>query len=128
MVLVMTFTFAACGTQEETAETAANTIAATLVIDYPDELEGVTFTDVEDELALAEGTNALDALKDYCKEKGIIYSYDNANNYVNNIGGAAATSTGGWGYYVNGEMLMDVAENYIIKDGDEIEWEYMSFE
>ncbi len=125
MTLVMVFAMTACG--GGSSEAPAGTITVEIEIDYPDE-SGVA--DVEEfEFQVAEGTTALDMLHAFGEENNveIVMSDTSATAYVTSIGGIAETDGAGWVYEVDGEMTLDAANEYVVKNGSEITWEFMSW-
>ena len=126
MTLVMVFAVTACGNNEG-ASSNGEMIDVCIEIDYPD-AAGVA--DVEDyEFQVSEGTTALDMLHAYGEATGIeiIMSDTSATAYVTSIGGVAETMDAGWIYEIDGEMTLETADEYVVKQGTEITWEFMSW-
>lgn len=79
------------------------------------------------EIELAEGMTALDAL--YTTDFVIVAS----DGFVTSVDGLKNGIEGypysGWTYTVNGEFASVGASEYILEDGDEVEWRYsLTFE
>ena len=126
MTLVMVFAVTACGNNEG-ASSSGEMIDVCIEIDYPD-AAGVA--DVEDyEFQVPEGATALDMLHAYGEAAGIeiIMSDTSATAYVTSIGGVAETMDAGWIYEIDGEMTLETADEYVVKQGTEITWEFMSW-
>lgn len=127
MTLIMAFAMTACGggTDAPAGDTAM--IDVCIEIDYPD-VEGQP--DVEDyRFQIPEGSTALDMLHAYGEEANveIVMSDTSDTAYVTSIGGVAETDGAGWVYEVDDEMTLDAADEYIVKQGAEITWEFMSW-
>lgn len=90
--------------------------------DYPKYLIGKTKCSVK------KGTTVFDLLSEACSKKGLAVVHQN-KSYVVSIGGLAEKDCGsssGWMYMVNGVKLMMSASKYVLKDGDTIEWYYVT--
>ena len=125
MALVMVFAMAACGGGNSTSE--GQMIDVCIEIDYPD-MAGAP--DVEDyKFQIPEGTTALDMLHAYGEAANveIVMSDTSATAYVISIGGVAETEGAGWIYEIDDAMTLDPADKYIVKQGDEIKWEFISW-
>ena len=123
----MVFAMTACGGGSN-AGGSGQMIDVCIEIDYPD-VEGQP--DVEDyKFQIPEGSTALDMLHAYGEEAGveIVMSDTSATAYVTSIGGVAETDGAGWVYEVDDEMTLDAADQYVVKQGAEITWEYMSWD
>ncbi len=75
-----------------------------------------------------EGATVFDALKALCEKNGIALKYDKPY-YIQGIGGLNEKDCGagsGWMYRVNGATPMKAANKYILADGDEVEWYYVT--
>lgn len=75
-----------------------------------------------------EGTTAFDALKALCDENGISLKYQR-KTYIQGIGGLNEKDCGGssgWMYLVNGEKISKPASSYTLKNGDVVEWRYVT--
>ena len=121
---IMAFSMAACGSGAP--ESDVPVINVGIEIDYPDDA-GVE--DVEAEVQVAEGTNAMDMLHQYADENDIEVVLDESSQtiYVTSIGGVEQTADAGWIYEANDEMVMDAADEYVLEEGTVITWEYMSW-
>lgn len=148
-VLVLTFimvlAMAACGgnngnssnanTTDQTQNSAASDnsgtaaggdIVVTIDIDYPDSSK---LADVEDvKVRIPENSSVLDVLNKYADKNNVkIIIDDSSAPYVTSIGGVAATDAAGWVYEVNDETVMEATDKHIVKDGDDIEWSFESW-
>ena len=127
--MIMVFALAGCGGSGEKNAGNADDPQMTVYIeiDYPD-ASGVK--DVDDfKLQVAEGSSVLQVLQAYAEANGceVVMSDDSATAYVTSIGGVAVTDAAGWVYEVNDEMVLEAADVYILKDGDEASWEFTTW-
>lgn len=93
-----------------------------LKIELPD--DGV-LAELE-ELSFAEGATALDVLKEGLREAELPFEAN--GGYVTGIGNLYAGDCGeesGWMYRVNGEAPSVGADQYVLADGDVMEWYYI---
>ena len=98
-------------------------IAVQVVVDSSAADGSVSFSDT---VELAEDATVLDALKATGLEVEVQDSEYGA--FVNAIGGLASFDFGdasGWGYDLNGEMVMDSADVATVSDGDVLTWTYL---
>ncbi len=79
------------------------------------------------------GQTVLNVLSKACKENGIRLDYDSNNIYgsvyVQGIGGLyekQCTKESGWMYTVNGKLVMTSSDNCVLKDGDRVEFYYVT--
>lgn len=75
-----------------------------------------------------DGTTVFDLLDEMCRENGIAMVHQN-KSYIKSIGGLSEKdcgSTSGWMYLVNGQKLNMSAAKYALKDGDTVEWYYVT--
>ncbi|MDE6412635.1 MAG: DUF4430 domain-containing protein, partial [Eubacterium sp.] len=96
--------------------------AAQYGADYPKYLISKTKCDVK------EGTTVFDLLSQECSKNGIAVVHQN-KSYVKAIGGLAEKDCGngsGWTYKVNGVKPMMSASKYVLKNGDVVEWYYVT--
>lgn len=129
MALVMVFTMAACGNNGSGAggNGSSQMIDVCMEVDYPD---NAGMPDVENYwLQVPEGSTALDVLNEFAKLYGIdvVMSDTSETAYVVSIGGVAETSWGGWAYELDDAMTLKEANEYIVKQGDEIKWEFIDW-
>lgn len=77
----------------------------------------------EEELAVEEGTNLMTVMEDN-------FEVVNDGGFISSINGIEAEDgqTYAWLYTINGEHAMTGAEDYIIEDGDVIEFDFHSWE
>lgn len=90
--------------------------------DYPKYLIGHTKCDVKN------GTTVFDLLSQECSKNGIAVVHQN-KSYIKSIGGLAEKDCGngsGWIYKVNGVKPMMSASKYVLKNGDVVEWYYVT--
>lgn len=76
---------------------------------------------------IKNGQSVFDVLSNACKENGIRLDYE--ENYITGIGGLYekdCNSQSGWMYRVNGKLPLKAATKYILKDGDNIEFYYVT--
>lgn len=133
LAAIMTFAMAACGTNSEPSSgtDASNQdamISVTIEVDYPDDSN---VADVDDfSLQVPEGASALDVLNQYATESNtkVEMSDSSATAYVTAINGVAEASDAGWVYELNDKTVMKAADQCIVKAGDEISWEYTSWD
>ena len=107
----------------ETAASGDAQIAVRVVVDSSAADGSVTYSDT---VELDEGATVLDALQATGLEVEVQDSEYGA--FVNAIGGLASFDFGdasGWGYDLNGEMVMDSADVATVSDGDVLTWTYL---
>lgn len=130
LALILVLSLAACGAGESgnNGENAPVTdpvmINAYIDIDYPDE-SGIA--DVDDLLMqIPEGTTAFGMLQLYAQENNVevVYEDRDAGKYVTSINGVAENSRAGWAYEIDDAMTLDEPDKYVVKEGQEIIWEY----
>ena len=146
LAFIMVFAMAACGgnngnsnnanTTDQTQNSAASDnsgaaaggdITVTIDIDYPDSSK---VADVENvKVTVRENSSVLDVLNKYADANDVKIIMDDTSStpYVSSIGGVDATDTAGWVYEVNDETIMETADKHIVKDGDDIEWSFESW-
>ncbi len=78
-----------------------------------------------------ERASALDVLRKACRQKGIALDASNTSMgmYVRGIGGLYEFDGGpssGWMYHVNGTTPNKSAGNYLLQDGDRVQWTYVT--
>lgn len=102
-------------------------IKVKLSIDFPD-TDGQQ--DVEDKvIGMNADASVLDLLFAYANENSLdVQTEGDDMPYVMSIGGLNAKGDSGWIFTVNDETVLDAAGDAILKDGDEVEWEYTSFD
>lgn len=79
-------------------------------------------------LSLKNGATVFDALEAACRESGVPLGYQ-SKSYITQIGALkekACTGASGWMYRVNGENPAKGASKYILKNGDAVEWYYVT--
>ena len=128
--LILVLSLAACGAGESgnsggnTPSTEPVMINAYIDIDYPDE-SGIA--DVDDLLMqIPEGTTAFEMLQLYAQENNveIVFEDRDAGKYVTSINGIAENSRASWAYEIDDAMTLDEPDRYVVKEGQEIIWEY----
>lgn len=98
-------------------------IAVQVVVDSSAADGSVSYNDT---VELDEGATVLDALQATGLDVEVQDSEYGA--FVNAIGGLATYDFGdssGWGYDLNGEMVMDSADVATVSDGDVLTWTYL---
>ncbi len=130
LALIMTLVMTACGGNSGggSASAAGADMTVSMSIDFPDGSETV---DVEAaELSLPGGSSVQDALDAYAGENDVEVVMDETSDspYVTSIGGVEADDDAGWVYEVNGEMVMEAASDAVLNDGDEVTWEFQSWQ
>lgn len=138
ILLILTLvlaSFAACGNdsndnnsneQTDPAEVIGD-IKVKISIDFPDK-EGLT--DVDDVLVgMTAESSVLDLLFAYANDNGLeVTTSGEGTPYVSAIGGVTESGDKGWMFTVNDETVMKSAGEAMLSDGDEVEWEFTSFE
>lgn len=77
---------------------------------------------------IKEGETAFDFIKNVCAQKNIQLDYDSASSYVKSIGNINEKDCGnesGWMFKVNGESPSVGANQYVLKNGDKVEFFYI---
>ena len=107
-------------------EEVVGDVKVTLSIDFPDSSDQ---SDVENApLGLPAEQSVLDALYAYSNNNNIdVQVQEGETIYVESIGGVAAEGNSGWVYEVNDEEIMESAATLMVKDGDKIQWKYVTF-
>lgn len=127
MAMVMVLAMTACG-DGNAADGSDAAITVEMEIDYPDE-SGIA--DVEDvKIEIPEGGSVLDALNAYAEANScdIVMDETATPPYVIGIGGLEATTTAGWVYEVNDEMVMESADACVLNAGDEVSWSFETWQ
>lgn len=74
---------------------------------------------------IRNGDTVYDVLAEACKENGILFSSNMGYiEGINNIYEMDFGDNSGWIYFVNGESPSVGCGNYVLADGDKIEWHY----
>lgn len=79
-------------------------------------------------LTLKNGQTVFDALEAACDKNGVSLTYQ-SKSYITGIGGLNEKDCGGasgWMYRVNGTNPMKAASKYTLKNGDTVEWYYVT--
>lgn len=74
------------------------------------------------------GATAFDALSELCSKNNLQLSYQ-SKSYILSIGGLAEKDCGaasGWMYKINGKKPNMSASKYVLKNGDTVEWYYVT--
>ena len=80
------------------------------------------------QLTLKQGQTVFDALEAACDKNGVSLTYQ-SKSYITGIGGLNEHDCGGasgWMYRVNGTNPMKAAAKYTLKNGDSVEWYYVT--
>ncbi len=116
-LLLCALIFTSCASQE-----AGNTAEISIYIEDEDR-----FVLKETTIEAKDGATVLDVLKDVVKENKIHIEYE--GSYVKGIDNLYAQDKGemsGWLFYVNGESATKGADSVYVRDGDKIEWIYIT--
>ena len=100
------------------------TFTVTMDVDFPDS-SGVR--DIDDARVTVEnGSSVLDVLNTYAADNNIEVTVDesSASPYITAINGVSQTDTAGWIYEVNDNMIMESAADFIVSNGDKIDWDF----
>ena len=79
-------------------------------------------------ITLKEGQTVFDALEAACSQNGVSLKYQ-SKSYITGIGGLNEKDCGGasgWMYRVNGVSPNKGASKYTLKNGDSVEWYYVT--
>lgn len=137
LILVLSLVaFAGCSKDSDDEKTEGNTetevekpqgdLQLTLSIKFPDKSKDKNIESKA--MALPDGSSALDILWAYANENQLtVETEDDETPYVTKIGETAADDKSGWVFTVNGETIMESAGKTILKDGDEVLWEYTTW-
>lgn len=110
-------------TQNTPAASDEQAISVEVVVDSSAADGSVSYTGT---VELEDGATVLDALKATGLETDVQDSQYGA--FVNAIDGLTTGAFGdasGWGYDINGEMVMDSADVATVSDGDVVTWTYL---
>ena len=136
LMSVLLFSLCACSKEEEGDKTCYVEITAVNAIDCenlsPEKREllpedGVILAKCE--VKFSEGESAYDAVLRTLKKNKIHFEADTASKYFKGIGNLYSFDCGefsGWSYYVNGEAPMVGAGEFILTEGDEILFTYIT--
>ncbi|GEN53870.1 DUF4430 domain-containing protein [Halobacillus faecis] len=115
---------AGCGTQEEnetsaTQEEQVQEVTVQVQLSKNDGEEMMA----EDEITVEEGTTLMEVMEDN-------YEVEQSEGFINSIEGVAGNQEEkmAWMYTINGEEAMVGANEYEVEDGDEIVFDYQSWE
>ena len=100
------------------------TVTVTMDVDFPDS-SGVR--DIDDaHVTVENGSSVLDVLNTYAADNNIEVTVDesSASPYITAINGVSQTDTAGWIYEVNDNMIMESAADFIVSNGDKIDWDF----
>lgn len=129
-VLILVLSLAACGADSNDNNgggipaTDQVMINAYIDIDYPD---GSGLADVDElRMQIPEGTTAFEMLQIYAEENDveIVFEDREAGKYVTSINGVEENSRASWTYEIDDAMTLDEPDVYVVKEGQEIIWEY----
>jgi hypothetical protein len=85
---------------------------------------------VKDSLAINQTTTAFDLLKNLTEKNNInlqTKQYD-FGTFVQAVGDKESTAKKAWIYFINGQSGQVAADKYVVKEGDIIEWKYVTSE
>lgn len=127
IALIIMIAMTACGGNDGRDSTAGSgtSISVTVNIDFP---EGTDVTDAA--VDIPEGSSVLDALNAYVdgNDGEVIMDETSSSPYVLAINGVEADKSAGWVYEVNDEVVMESAQDCILKDGDKVSWKFESWD
>lgn len=113
-----------CGKKDEPLE-IINPITITISIDYPKKSE---IPDVENtDFKIEENSSVLEAIQLYCNVNDMPINVETTDGTIVGINGL---NNGDfhpnriWQYKVNGELFASPAGEYILQEGDVLEWVY----
>jgi|GEM_PF-7120207 len=127
---LMMAVFAGCGDDEPISPdddadvVVIGDIKVSISIDFPGT---AGLTDVEDvKMGLPSESSVLDLLFAYANENNIDVEIEGGddNPFVVSIAGVFGSGNSEWTYVVNDETVMESAGNAMLKDGDEVIWEF----
>lgn len=84
----------------------------TMILDYP-----IT--------VIAENPTAANAFETGCNQKGISYKLE--NGMFDGFDNVFSTNSDGWLFYVNGTIASVGAEEYVVNEGDTVEFRYANY-
>ncbi|MGR9049881.1 DUF4430 domain-containing protein [Halobacillus faecis] len=115
---------AGCGTQEEkeTSATQEEQVQEVTVQVQVSKNNGEEMM-AEDEITVEEGTTLMEVMEDN-------YEVEQSEGFINSIEGIAGNQEEkmAWMYTINGDEAMVGANEYEVEDGDEIVFDYQSWE
>ncbi|RDY70133.1 DUF4430 domain-containing protein [Halobacillus trueperi] len=115
---------AGCGTQEgsETSATQEEQVQEVTVQVQLSKNDGAEMI-AEDEITVEEGTTLMEVMEDN-------YEVEQSEGFINSIEGIAGNQEEkmAWMYTINGDEAMVGANEYEVEDGDEIVFDYQSWE
>ncbi|MBN9653119.1 DUF4430 domain-containing protein [Halobacillus sp. GSS1] len=115
---------AGCGTQEEkeTSATQEEQVQEVTVQVQVSKNNGEEMM-AEDELTVEEGTTLMEVMEEN-------YEVEQSEGFINSIEGIAGNQEEkmAWMYTINGDEAMVGANEYEVEDGDEIVFDYQSWE
>lgn len=113
-----------CEKKDETPE-IINPITITISIDYPKKSE---LPDVETTaFKIEEDSSVLEAIQIYCNINDMPVNVETTDGTIvgiNNLNNGDFHPNRIWQYKVNGQLCADPAGDYILQDGDVLEWVY----
>ncbi len=134
LILVVCFTFAACGNGDNTVtdpENIVNPITVYMTIETDDSVDADDFEGFDEaKFIVEEGSNVLDATQVFCVGNGLKYELSKDGTYFTTLAGVSEgdyAATTGWVYELNDESLMVPSGECEIKDGDEITWKFVDY-
>ncbi len=136
LIFMLCIAMAACGndqqqTPEDTPSVNSINVSISIIDSDGDDVQVDGFTPVENaQFSVEEGTNVLDATQIYCVSNDIDIQISGSGDYVTSLMGVSekdVSDTTGWIFKVNGQSGSLGADEEILKDGDEISWEFVDF-
>lgn len=111
--------------EEKSSKSAPDVILASLMFDYGNG-KVKTYNDIE----LKQGQSVFSLLERICTDNNLELKYnppkDSFGVFITNINGITNDNNSNkwWTYWVNNKMAMEAADQFILQDGDIIEWKY----
>lgn len=121
-------------TERNTSAAQSKTITVTVVIScknalaYGADVPQSGYILDQTRITLREGQTVFDALEAACDKNGVSLTYQ-SKSYITGIGGLNEHDCGGasgWMYRVNGINPVKAAAKYTLKNGDSVEWYYVT--
>ena len=130
-LIVVLFMFAACGSKSSDQQLPAYDAKLGSKSSYTVtvKITGANGESYFDGKVVVKGTDSPTAaqasLAAFSFQGGIAYT--EKDGMIDGIAGIKSTNEQGWLYYINGKMSDKGAHDQQIKDGDLIEWKYLSY-
>ncbi len=134
-VFVLSLALFSCSEKKDDDDSSEITNPINVTISFSDsendQVEVENFEPIENaEFIVEEGTSVLEATQIYCVANELDIEIDSAGGYITGLLGISDgdySDNTGWVYTINGETVMVGADEQILKDGDKISWEFVTF-